>query len=492
MNILCHGTQNNTGEIMDNLFFTLFKESLSDNEDVKFRDFCIFGHNIHLVFLDSMTSKTDLGHLVIRPLLSAAELPEEEDQLLEYLENSVISAADTKVIYDINKAKQQLFGGCALIFAENVKKVLYADIRMYPFRAVAPPDIEVSEFGSRESFIEVLNVNISMITRRLRTDKLRFENLNVGSTTNTRVVLCYLEDKAPKRLVEEVRKKILSANFEELFEAGSLKEVLQNKKHTLYNTLGMTVRPDVLSSKISEGRVAVMAEGSPEAVFAPYLLVEHLQTPDDYINRPYFALLTRTVKLISIIISIVLVGTYIALAQYNPEVFPSSIIYSIMNNAVSTPFSTATESVFLLLLYEMMREAGMRLPKSMGQSVSIVGSLVIGEAVVTAGLIGAPTVIVCALSAISSFITPDLYNQTSVLRILYIITGTASGIYGIALLSVFLFVCLCSVKSFSVPIVSPFAPLDKKGIRDSIFRVGYGRLGKKTADVNSLAGSEEE
>ena len=477
---------------MDSVFFYDFKESLLDNEDVKFRHFCIFGHSIHLVFLDSMTSKTDLGHLVIRPMLSATELPEDEEMLLEYLENSVISAADTKVIYDIEKAKQQLFGGCALIFAGNLSKVLYADIRMYPFRAVSSPDIEVSEYGSRESFIEVLNVNISMITRRLKTDTLRFENLNVGSTTNTRVVLCYLEDKAPKKLVDEMLKTLVSSNLSEIFEAGSLKEILQKRENTLYNTLGMTVRPDVLSSKLSEGRVAVMAEGSPEAVFAPYLLIEHLQTPDDYVNRPYFALLTRTVKLISIMLSIGLIGTYIALAQYNPEVFPSSIIYSIMNSAVSTPFSAATESVFLLLLYEMMREAGMRLPKSMGQSVSIVGSLVIGEAVVSAGLIGAPTVIVCALSAIASFITPDLYNQTSVLRILYIIVGTVSGIYGIALLSVFLFVGLCSVKSFSVPIVSPFAPFDKKGIRDSLFRFNYKKLGKKTADVNSFTGSDDE
>lgn len=479
---------------MNNNFFEIFKEDVKQNQDVKFRKFALFGHNIHLCFLDSMTSKTDLGHLVVLPLINAEELPEDEEILLEYLENSIICAADTKVIYSLDKAKAQLFGGSALIFTENTKKVLYADIRTYPYRSVDSPDIEVSEYGSRESFIEVLNVNISLITRRLNTDFLRFENLKVGSDTNTRVVLCYLEDKADKKLIDAVRERIQNAGVKNLFESGSLKEILEQNKTTLYNTVGMTVRPDVLASKLSEGRVAVMAEGSPEALFAPYLLIEHLQTPDDYVNRPYFAFLTRSVKLISVILSIALVGFYIALAQYNPEVFPSSIIYSIMNNAVSTPFSAATESVFLLFLYEIMREAGMRLPKSMGQSVSIVGSLVIGEAVVSAGLIGAPTVIVCALSAISSFITPELYNQTSVLRIIFIVVGAVSGIYGLALVSVFLFISLCSVKSFSVPIVSPFLPFDKRGVRDSLFRFGFKKLNKDKVNVNNLSkdGREDE
>lgn len=477
---------------MNNKLFDNIKLSFKDNQDVKYREYTLFGHEIEVVFLDSMTSKPDMGHLVLRPLVLAPTLPAEEELLLDYLKNSVILAPDTDVTDDEEKIKQQLLGGCALIFAGSVQKALYADVRMYPFRAVMPPDIETTEYGSRESFIEVMNVNISMITRRLKTDALRFENIFVGKETNTRVVVCYLEDRVSKKLLENVRKKLNCAEFQALLESGSLKEVFESGNRSLYNTVGMTVRPDVLCSKIAEGRVAVMSDSSPEALFLPYLLIEHLQTPDDYINRPYFAFLTRTVKLISVILSITLVGTYIALAQYNPEVFPSAIIYSIMDAASSTPFSAATESVFLMLLYEMMREAGMRLPKSLGQSVSIVGSLVIGEAVVTAGLIGAPTVIVCALSAISSFIVPDLYSQTSVLRIVYIIVGTASGIYGIALISALLIVSLCSVKSAGVPIVSPFAPLDKTALRDSLFRANWKRLGKRSLSITDLSGSDGE
>ncbi|MGN1080746.1 MAG: spore germination protein [Acutalibacteraceae bacterium] len=475
---------------MENRTLNEFRSAFENNSDFGEKTFTLFGHDITIVFLDSMTSKSNMGLLVIKPLLEAGELPEDEGELLDYIEKSVIFAPETRFIEDIEEAKIMFMSGYAVIFADSDSRMLFVDMKDFEFRSTESPDTEITEFGSRETFVEVLNKNISMMTRRLKTNNLKFEDVQIGRESHNKAVVCDLENRAPQKTVNKIKELLENADMGNVMEAGYLKEILADSNKSIFSTIGMTIRPDICCSKITEGRVAVLVDGSPEALYAPYLMIEHFQTPDDYINRPYFAFFVRMLKVFSALISVLLTGIYIALVQFNPEVIPSALLYNIIDSNAATPFSVTTEAVFMMLLYELMREAGLRLPKSMGQSVSIVGSLVIGEAAVSSGIVGAPTVIIAAIAAIASFVIPDLHNQISLLRIAFIIVGAVSGIYGIAVACAALLVSICSVKSFGVPIMSPVAPLDAFGMRDTFYREGWRKLGRRSARIQNMRGSD--
>lgn len=468
-----------------------FRTSFEKNTDFCEKTFTLFGHEITLAFMDSMTSKNNLGLLVIKPILSVTELPEDENDLLEYLEKSVVFAPETETVTDIADAKIKLLGGFVIIFADSCSSMLCIDIKQFEYRSTESTDTEITEYGSRETFVEVLNSNISMVTRRLKTDKLCFEEVQMGEESNSRVVVAYLSNRAEKNIVDKIKSLLENAEMQNVLESGYLKDILSDNKKSIFNTVGMTVRPDVCCSKLSEGRVAVMTDGSPEALFVPYLMIEHFQTPDDYINRPYFAFFSRMLKIVSAAVAILLTAVYIALVQFNPEVIPSKLLYNIIDSNTATPFSVATEAIFIMFLYELMREAGLRLPKSMGQSVSIVGSLVIGDAAITSGIVGAPTVIISAIAAIASFITPELHSQISLLRILFIIVAAASGIYGLSVVCMALLISVCSVKSYGVPIMAPVAPLDIFSMRDTVVRQNWKKLGRKNVRLEKLRGSED-
>ena len=227
-------------------------------------------------------------------------------------------------------------------------------------------------------------------------------------------------------------------------------------------------------------------------LIVPYLFVENFQTLDDYSNRAYFASLTRLLKYIAFFVAVFTPGMYVAVAGYNPELFPQGILNKVAASVAQTPFSVFTEVLIIHFIYEIMREAGLRLPRPLGHAVSIVGALVLGETAVSSGLIGAPTLMVVAITAISSYVIPDLYPAVAVLRISFIIVGGVGGLYGITLLFCAVLVNLCAKKSFGVPYTSPLSPFSFFGMRDTVIRAGWRVLAKKQSLVQNQRGSEAD
>lgn len=460
----------------------------ADNDDLRTRYTELFGHRMLLLFLDSMTDKAMLTRGILRPVMTAPTLPEEDGDCLDYLQKSVLVAPEVKECEEFEPLCRDLMKGAAILLLDGVGRALVIDAKGFDYRAVAESSKEVTELGSQEGFIEVTTQNIALLTRRMTTPRLKFLDLAVGRA-KTRVTLTYLEGCADPALVAGVRASLENAELPAVLDSAYLQDFLTPRRRSFFTRVGSTTRPDTLCAKLEEGRVGIFTDGSPEVLTLPYVFWEGLQSPDDYSKRAFFATFVRVIKFLSILISVLLPASYVALAMFNPEAFPSRMLYNLMDADLTTPFTVATEVILMQFLYEVMHEAGLRLPKPVGQSVSIVGSLVIGDAAVTSGIIGAPTVIVSAISVICAFVVPTLYSQISLLRFVLLLMGAFTGIYGVMLLFVTVFVTACAEQSWGVPYLAPLLPADRRYREDALRRARWRTLGRGRVNIRRSRGS---
>ncbi|MCH5298392.1 MAG: spore germination protein, partial [Ruminococcus sp.] len=334
-----------------------------------------------------------------------------------------------------------------------------------------------------------LRVNMTLIRRRMKNPHLVFETSKIGSESNTNIALCYINDKATKASVEELRNRLKACDLKIVLGSGYLVPYLEDSgKNEIFTGIGITERPDTLCGKLMEGRIGILVDGTPSVLVIPHLFAENFQSVDDYSNRPYFATLTRVLKYISYFLSILLPGLYIAFVTFHPEYFPKEMISNIKDSIEHTPLPLLLEVIMIDFVYEIMREAGLRLPKVLGHAVSIVGALVIGDCAISAGIIGAPTLMAVAIAAICSYVIPDLYPQITVLRLSFIVIGGLLGTWGIAMLCCVVTIFMCSKSTLGVVYVTPITPFAKKNMRDVFVRMGWKKLSKFNMNVQDLKG----
>ena len=291
-------------------------------------------------------------------------------------------------------------------------------------------------------------------------------------------------------LLRQVRYRLSKVNIDVVLETGYLQPFLDTRPLSLFSGVGVTERPDTLCAKVAEGRVGLLLDGTPYALIVPYLFNENFQSLDDYSHRPYFATFIRWLKYASFALSILLPGLYVAMGSFHPELLPHTLLMNLVSSEEATPFPLMLEALFTFFIYEIVREAGLRMPRAVGHAVSIVGGLVIGDAAVSAGLIGAPMVIVVAITAISSFVAPSLYEPVTVLRFAFILIGGLLGVFGVTLGACAVLANLCAVNPFGVPATSPATPFSLYAMRDVLVRWGWRGLSKEDLRVQDLAGSD--
>lgn len=332
---------------------------------------------------------------------------------------------------------------------------------------------------------------MTLVRRRIANPNLKFEMMQLGSTTRTYVSICYMNDRVEKDILDQVKQRLQNCDIKSVTTSGCISPYLEEEGDlSLFSSVGLSERPDSVCGKIVEGRIAILVDGSPTVLIIPYLFVEYFHNIDDYAMKPYFATLNRIFKFISFFVSILLPGLYVGFATFNPELIPSELLNKISLAIGSTPFSLMMETLIIHFIYEIMRESGLRLPQNLGHAVSIVGGLVVGDAAINAGLIGAPTVMVVALTAISTFVIPNLYEPISMLRILFIIAGGTLGIWGIMVLFSVILVNLCSKSNFGIPFTAPISPFSLFGMRDSIFITSWKSLSKNRNRIQNMPGSK--
>ncbi len=424
---------------------------------------------------EGMVSTAVLGQLLIEPLTKLPQQPD-TDTLRQVIQTKMLLSLDRPVIREFGTLFKLLHSGFAVLLIEGQTLALGFGMQGYEKRSVTEPSGEANIMGAHEGFTEALRPNLSLLRRRMKTPLLRYEMLNMGTLSHTDVALCWMSDRVPPDLLRRVREALSSADLETVITPGYLQPFLEEQSGGLFDTVSSTERPDVLAAKLLEGRIAVLMDGSPFALVVPKLFNESFQTLDDYSFKPFYATFLRWVKYFAFLLTLLLPALYVAVSVHHPELLNRTLLLLLTKAEADEPLSLPAEAIGVLIMYEVIREAGLRLPKVVGGAVSIVGGLIIGDAAVSSGLISTPMLTVTAIAVTAGFIVPDLNPSLTVLRLVFIAAGGLWGLFGIGLLGMGLLFHLCSAESFGFPVTAPFSPFYPQAMRDVLTRIGIRKM----------------
>lgn len=474
----------------DNLNY--LKELSNNSADFTVREFSLnngVSTKCAIITTEGMVNKESLALSVINPITENSYDDINGNVLFDYIKTYILTASEMVIIKTFDEVMTFSMSGFAVFAIDGSNKMLAIGVQGFSFRGVSEPESEIVQRGSREGFTEALRINMTLIRRRMKTPDLVFETLTVGQESKTQMCLCYIKSRTTKNSLKELRKRLNRCNLKTVLGSGYLVPYLEDSgKNEVFTGIGVTERPDTLCGKLTEGRIGILIDGTPSTLIVPHLFVENFQSVDDYSNRPYYATFMRLLKYSAYLIAILLPGLYLGFVTYHPEYFPEALLKNIQESIKNTPLPLLLEVLLIEFIYEIMREAGLRLPKALGHAVSIVGGLVIGDAAISAGIIGAPTLMSVAISAICSYVIPDLYPQITILRLSFIVTGGIFGVWGIVLLSVIVLISMCSKSTLGVAYMSPVAPFSLKNMRDVFVRAGWRKLSQYEANVQKLKG----
>ncbi|MBQ9964902.1 MAG: spore germination protein, partial [Clostridia bacterium] len=433
----------------------LLRQAFSVSSDLVIREITVAGYAAAVVSIEGMIDRHMMTDAVLLPLSRMPSDYPTPDAVMHDVRTTVLGFVDMLEADTLERLSELLVSGFAAVLIDGVATAVLGGLQAFMIRSVSEPSTEVGVRGSREGFTEAIRINISMIRRRLKTPRLTFEMLTVGQESQTAVCLCYMRGRVSQTLLDEVRTRITNCPLDIVLESGYLQPFVEGERRSLFTGVDTTERPDTLCGKVAEGRIGVLVDGTPFALVVPFLFAEHFQSMDDYTQHPVYASFIRLIKYVAFAVSLFLPGLYVAIGTHHADMLPAELLLSFINSARSTPFPLTLEALLIHFLFEVMREAGLRFPKSVGHAVSIVGALVIGESVVRAGLVSAPMVIIVALTSISAFVIPSLYGSIAVLRFVFIVLGGSLGLYGVTLGALLLLCSLSSLDIVSIPITAP-------------------------------------
>ncbi len=476
--------------VLDQDLITII-EKYQNSADFQKRELILNGHRIAVLANEGLVSSQTLTLMVSEPLMHATFSPTASPrEVYRYIEERLLLGMELKAVHDCADIFSGLMSGFVVVLIDGLKQGLAIGVQGYAARSISEPESEINLRGSREGFTEPIRTNLSLIRRRMKSPDMKFELFQLGKVSKTDVCMVYMTGKVSEKLLREVRRRLHRVDLDVILESGYLQPYLQGKPWSIFSDVGSTERPDTLCAKIFEGRIGILVDGTPFALIVPYFFHENFQSIDDYCHKPYFATFIRWIKYISFFLTILLPGIYVAVGSFHPELFPHNLLFHIAVAEETTPLPLVLEALAIHFVYEVMYEAGLRLPRAVGHAVSIVGGLVIGDAAVTAGLIGAPMVMVVALTAISSFVVPSLYESVSILRFAFIIIGGISGLYGITLGLAFLAVNLSKLNSMGAPYLAPLSPFSPKAMKDVLVRARLDRLSRADSKIQSYNGTD--
>lgn len=453
----------------------LFRSVFRNCSDVKFRDIAVHEEAVLLlIYADGLVNADFLMAHVIKPFLYGG-LPYglwRLESIADMLRQELVSVLRTNKLTEAGEIAERVLKGEVAILVDGEPEALLADVVKFEKRAVVEPSGEVTLRGSRESFTEQLRTNTSMLRRVFTTPDLKMESFQVGKLTKTDVIMTYMEGIASDAVIDEVRSRIHRIRLNGVLESGYIEESIEDSHLSPFPQVLNSERPDVVASALLEGKIAVLTDGSPNALIVPMSFWAGLQAPDDYFERSLFVSLNRWIRYSFALLSVLLPSTYIALTNFHPEMIPTRLMLSIASLRERAPFPTVIEVIVMEFVFEGLREAGIRLPKQIGPLVSIVGALVIGEAAVRAGIISAPIVIIVSTAGIASFIIPR-YGFTFPLRMIrfpLLILSGLFGLFGTAVGIMAVLIHLIGLRPFGTPYLSPLAPLDGRRLKDVLLR----------------------
>lgn len=371
-----------------------------------------------------------------------------------------------------------LMAGDTLVLVDGIAKALSANTKGGEKRPISESTTQMVVRGPKGAFTESIGTNTSMVRRIIKTPDLWMESLKVGRVTKTDVTLMYIHGIANDQVIEEIRQRLNKIDIDSILESGYIEQLIEDQTMTPFPTIFNTERPDVVAGNLFEGRIAIFVDGTPFVLVAPALFIQFFQSAEDYYVRFDIATSIRLLRILMFIISLIAPATFVAVTTFHQEMVPTTLIVAIAAQREAVPFPGFVEALLMEITFEILREAGIRLPKAIGSAVSIVGALVIGQAAVQASIVSPAMVIIVSITAIASFATPsfDMAISARLLRFLFMIGAAIFGFYGIILILLMMVVHLCSLRSFGVPYMAPIAPFIPVDNGDTFIRLPWWTL----------------
>lgn len=460
-------------ELRENI--NIIKQISGGSSDVLISEFTTGGIKCALLCCEGMMSSQTATEMVLSPI---TDIPMQENAagLFSYIMKYKLFSSDRPEAKDYDTLFRLLHSGFAVLIADGINKALAFGVQGYSSRGIQEPSGEGNILGSHEGFVETVRTNMSMLRRRLKTPELVMKLMIKGSRSRTDICLCYMKDRVPPELLERIEKSLDEIQLETILSTGYIRPFVEKKSFELFSSTGITERPDVLCSKLIEGRVAILVDGVPYGIIIPRLFCESFHTLDDYAYKPYYAVFIRWLKYGAFILAILLPGVYAAIVMYHPELLNSTLLLLLVEEEKNAPLSIITESFLVLLMYEVIREAGVRLPKPVGGAVSIISGLIIGDAAVKSGLVSTPLLTMTALSVLAGLVVPDLNPQVTVLRFAFLTAGGIMGLFGISILACGVLTNICGTEDYGFPFTAPISPFSVKGMGDTVIRQGFRKM----------------
>lgn len=440
--------------------------SFSQSDDFKCRPLRVGDKNCLFAYLDGNIDKVLFEQDVVRPLKNAERL---SSPYLENLQNTVAYSDEIKIV-PIENAPGEIALCDIAFFIEDDDNAYIFSLRKPSARAIGEPPTSSVMKGPREGFVEEIKTNTSMIRRRIKSPDLVMKSFQVGRYSATTVSVMYVRGIADENVVKTICEKISKIDVDGVVDSAYVLSFIQTRKNSFFLQAGTSEKPDVVSAKLLEGRIAIVVDGSPIVVTLPYLIFEDVQDGYDYYSGDWRASMIRVFRFLGAMLTIFLPGAYIALQTYHFQLLPLKFLMTLMSATTNIPFPPAIEMLLVMTLFEILNQASIRMPRYFGISLSVVGAIVLGDTAVKAGLISSPSVLVVALSAIGIFCVPDQVGAMSILRFLYLCISAVMGFVGIIILSLVIIAYLASLDNFGTPYLAPYAPRISPDLQDGLMK----------------------
>lgn len=465
MNVILKNTDTKLGDNFMNEYLDYINSHLKGNIDLKDREISCNLGIIHLFYIDNLCDSKLISQFIITPFITNENIQADVNSI----KKDVLFLSSVESIKSKEESLTHILSGDVVIVFDFIPDVIYCEAKGFNKRSVSTPITEQVIKGPREGFTESIVDNISLLRRRIKNPNLIIENLTVGNKSNTIVILAYIKCSAPESLIRYVKEKVNNMNIDFILDTNYIEEELKSRK-TLFDTIGYTEKPDIAASKIMEGRIAIIVDGTPFVITAPYFFLENFQMADDYYLNRYYTNATRLIRLAAFGLAVLLPGLYIAISTYHFALIPIVFVFRLAASRADVPFPLILEVLIMGFFFQLLREAGVRLPQPIGQAMSIVGALILGDAAVGSGLASQSTVIVVALSAISSFLIPKLYSAIYIWLIIITLLSSLLGLMGF-FGGIFIFLAhIGSLDSCGYPYLLPFITSNDFKYGDLIIR----------------------
>lgn len=470
---------------MSQIDIATIKQKLGNSADIVLKEFHInFDNriqNVILFYTDGLVDTVAVQDFILETMM--VDFKKMDTTHRTFLD--VLTVGEATELTSTEAMYHDLFSGYVILILEG-SRIFSIAMCGVKDRAVSEAITETVSRGPKESFTESLFTNTALIRRKIKNPDLWLESMRIGKVTQTDISIMYINGIATDKIVNEVRDRLSRIDIDGILESGYIEELIQDSAYSPFPTVYNTERPDVIAAELLEGKVAILVDGTPHVLIVPALFISFMHSAEDYYQRADISSLIRILRFVGIFIALLGPSLYIAITTFHQEMLPTQLLIGLAAQREGIPFPAFIEALIMEITFEILREAGVRMPRTMGQAISIVGTLVIGQAAVDAGIVSAAMVIVVSITAISSFVVPAMNMSISIRMIRFLLMGLAAsfGLYGIILGVFALVLHLCSLRTFGIPYMSPFGPFIAQDTKDTIFRLPHWAMRKRLRLIN--------